>query len=196
MDKLRHELNILKNDWTVVSESRAQINARLGGLPPGEERTRLEEERANITVSLCDIRQDISAMKAEVRRLREAERQGILSNVSFMPMLIILLILLTVFVLTYSYTVYLSEEMWSSSFIVALLSPLLSLSKVPTALEKMTSPTTFTAASSPPPPCRSLFERENTKSEESEPLLIVDDETQPLAECTGIRRRTAWSTTH
>ena len=87
MDKLRHELNILKNDWTVVSESRAQINALLkpvlGGPPLGEEeRTRLGKERANITVLLREIRQDISATKAELRRLPEAERQGILYHIS------------------------------------------------------------------------------------------------------------------
>ena len=105
--------------------------------------------------------------------------------------------LLTVFVLTFSYTVYLSAEMWSLSFIVALLSPLLSLSKVPTALEKVTSPTTLTAASSPPPPCHLLScQSENANSsEESEPLLAVD-EAQALVEYTGIRKRVVRPTTH
>ena len=121
-----------------------------------------------------------------------------ISHFRFMPILIMLLILLTVFVLTYSCTVYLTADARSSYFFVALLAPLLSLSKVPTALEKMTSPSTFTAASSPPPLHRSLScQSENTNSSKySEPLLTVDDEAQPLAECTGIRRRTAWSTTY
>ena len=82
IDELQQELNILNNNWTVVSESRAQINARLEGLPRGDERTKFEVERAAITSVLCDIRQDMSAMKAEVRRLREAEWQGILYHIS------------------------------------------------------------------------------------------------------------------
>ena len=105
--------------------------------------------------------------------------------------------LLTVFVRTYSYTVYLSAEMWSSSFIVALLAPLLSLSKVPTALEKMTSPPTLaTTSSSPPPTSQSPSDQENIKSsEESEPLSTVD-EAQALIEYRGIRKRVVRPTTH
>ena len=82
MDKLQHELNILNDKWTVVSESRVQVNARLKGLPRGDERTKLEKERLAISIVLRDISNDMSAMKAEIRRLREAERQGILYHIS------------------------------------------------------------------------------------------------------------------
>ena len=82
IDELQQELNILKNKWTVVSESRVQINARLEGLPRGEERTKFEKERLAISIVLRNISNDMSAMKVDVRRLREAERRGILYHIS------------------------------------------------------------------------------------------------------------------
>ena len=105
--------------------------------------------------------------------------------------------LLTVFVRTYSYTVYLSAEMWSSSFIVALLAPLLSLSKVPNKLEKMVSSTSLTTTSSSPPPAsQSPSNQESINSSEESESLLTADETQALVEFTGMRRRTAGSTTY
>ena len=200
-DELQQRIDILEADLEVRVQNSdakvAELDARYWVLPAGEERTAIAKETAEILIEILELRQDISAMKAEVRRLREAERQGILSHFRFMPMLILLsLKLLSLFVITYSYIIYLSADAWNSSFIVVLLWPLLSLSKVPTELDGVTSPTTLTTASSSPPHRLSPSGQENTESaKESEPLLTVD-EAQPLAECTGIRKRTAWSITH
>ena len=78
IDELQQELNILNDKWTVAFDSLAQINAQFKELQQAEERTKLEEARLSILIVLREISQDMSAMEAEIRRLREAERQGIL----------------------------------------------------------------------------------------------------------------------
>ena len=57
-------------------ESLAQINAQFKELQLAEERTKLEEARLSILIVLRVISQDMSAMEAEIRRLREAEREA------------------------------------------------------------------------------------------------------------------------
>ena len=82
MDALQQRIDTLEAELEVRVQNSdakvAELDARYWVLPAGEERTAIAKKTAEISIEILELRQDISAMKAEVRRLREAERRGIL----------------------------------------------------------------------------------------------------------------------
>ena len=86
MDALQQRIDTLEAELEVRVQNSdakvAELDARYWVLPAGEERTAIAKETAAILLELLEARQNISAMKAEILRLREAERKGIPYHIS------------------------------------------------------------------------------------------------------------------